>query len=214
MCARCAHPLAWAPMCARSLPCQHRPDSAPLQGARIAFGSSPPAQRAAKNRAPPAKKPRATRSHGAVEKEVGSALLSRAPERSIIAAGALNGRVRDGNGCFSPARAANQRVSAGKHTEEQPCPAGRQRPRPPASMLPALAPASADVAAGGSGQASRPIRTPRLSVSPRLRLGPVNPVVSRGPSGLASGMVSLRGGLALRCFQRLSRRGVATRPCQ
>ena len=146
--------------------------------------------------------------------EVGGALLSRAPGRSIIAARALNGRVRDGNGCFSPARAANQRVSAGKHTEEQPCPAGRQRLRPPASMLPALAPALADVAAGGSGQASRPIRTPRLSVSPRLRLGPVNPVVSRGPSGLASGMVSLRGGLALRCFQRLSRRGVATRPCQ
>ena len=32
------------------------------------------------------------------------------------------------------------------------------------------------------GQAARPIRTPRLSASPRLRLGPVNPVVSRGPS--------------------------------
>ena len=87
-------------------------------------------------------------------------------------------------------------------------------PAPACFNAPRPAPALADVAAGGSGQASRPIRTPRLSVSPRLRLEPVNPVVSRGPSGLASGMVSLRGGLALRCFQRLSRRGVATRPCQ
>ena len=34
----------------------------------------------------------------------------------------------------------------------------------------------------GGGQAARPIRTPRLSASPRLHLGPVNPVVSRGPS--------------------------------
>ena len=40
--------------------------------------------------------------------EVGGALLSRAPGRSIIAARALNGRVRDGNGCLRPARAANQ----------------------------------------------------------------------------------------------------------
>ena len=32
------------------------------------------------------------------------------------------------------------------------------------------------------GQAARPIRTLRLSASPRLRLAPVNPVVSRGPS--------------------------------
>ena len=82
------------------------------------------------------------------------------------------------------------------------------------SSLPPPRPLKRTCAAGTSGQASRPIRTPRVSVSPRLRLGPVNPVVFRGPSGLASGMVRLRGGLALRCFQRLSRRGVATRPCQ
>ena len=46
---------------------------------------------------------------GGLEMEVGGALLSRAPGRSIIAAGALNGRVRDGNGCLSPAKATNQR---------------------------------------------------------------------------------------------------------
>ena len=36
---------------------------------------------------------------GGPEKETGGALLSRAPGRSTIAAGALNGRVREGNGC-------------------------------------------------------------------------------------------------------------------
>ena len=38
---------------------------------------------------------------GVLKKLTGSALLSRALKRSIIAAGALNGRVRDGNGCAS-----------------------------------------------------------------------------------------------------------------
>ena len=36
---------------------------------------------------------------GGLEKKTGGALLSRAPGRSTIAAGALNGRVREGNGC-------------------------------------------------------------------------------------------------------------------
>ena len=52
----------------------------------------------------------------------------------------------------------------------------RGTPRPSAS-----APRKAAARTGG-GQAARPIRTPRLSASPRLRLGPVHPVVSRGPS--------------------------------
>ena len=44
-----------------------------------------------------------------VEKKVRAALLSRALERTIIAAGGLNGRVRDGNGCLTPASGTNQR---------------------------------------------------------------------------------------------------------
>ena len=66
----------------------------------------------------------------------------------------------------------------------------------------------------GGGQAPRPIRMLRVSASPRLRLAPVNPVVSRGPSEACAWDGALRGGLALRCFQRLSLRGVATRPCR
>jgi hypothetical protein len=44
-----------------------------------------------------------------LKKLTGSALLSRALERSIIAAGALNGRVRDGNGCDCPAMTTSQK---------------------------------------------------------------------------------------------------------
>ena len=44
---------------------------------------------------------------GTLRKRIGGALLSRAPERSIIAAVGLNGRVREGNGCFTDANATN-----------------------------------------------------------------------------------------------------------
>ncbi len=43
------------------------------------------------------------------KKKVRAALLSHALERTIIAAGGLNGRVRDGNGCFTPANGTNQK---------------------------------------------------------------------------------------------------------
>ena len=67
---------------------------------------------------------------------------------------------------------------------------------------------------GNGGQAARPIRTGKVKPSLTLRFRPVNPVVFRGPSEcLRTGTDYLRGGLALRCFQRLSRRGVATRQC-
>ena len=67
---------------------------------------------------------------------------------------------------------------------------------------------------GNGGQAARPIRTGKVRPSLTLRLRPVNPVVFRGPSEcLRTGTDYLRGGLALRCFQRLSLRGLATRRC-
>ena len=67
---------------------------------------------------------------------------------------------------------------------------------------------------GGRWQASRPIRTGQVRPSRTLRLRPVDPVVFRGPSDrLRNGMNHLRGCLALRCLQRLSRCGVATRRC-
>ena len=64
------------------------------------------------------------------------------------------------------------------------------------------------------GQATRPIRSSKVKSSRILRLCPVNPMVYRGPSEiLRSGTAGLRGGLALRCFQRLSLRDLATRRC-
>ena len=49
------------------------------------------------------------------------------------------------------------------------------------------------------GQASRPISTARLCASPRLRLRPIDPVLSRGPSVGSSPM----GCLVLRRASRL-----------
>ena len=54
------------------------------------------------------------RGPGGLEETVRAALLSRALERSIIAAGGLNGRVRDGNGCHTPAGGTNQRAGPGQ----------------------------------------------------------------------------------------------------
>ena len=60
-------------------------------------------------KAPETKKiPLASSKPRGLKKTVRAALLSRALERSIIAAGGLNGRVRDGNGCHTPARGTNQ----------------------------------------------------------------------------------------------------------
>ena len=47
---------------------------------------------------------------GGLKEKTGGALLSRAPGRSTIAAGALNVRVREGNGCDSPAKATGQKI--------------------------------------------------------------------------------------------------------
>ena len=46
---------------------------------------------------------------GGLKRKTGGALLSHAPGRSTIAAGALNVRVREGNGCDSPAKATGQK---------------------------------------------------------------------------------------------------------
>ena len=55
------------------------------------------------------KAPSLCREAGGLEKKTGGALLSHAPGRSTIAAGALNVRVREGNGCDSPAKATGHK---------------------------------------------------------------------------------------------------------
>ena len=65
---------------------------------------------------------------GGLRETVRAALLSPALEQSIIAAGGLNGRVRDGNGCLTPAGGTNQgfRRRTGKSAmRERPPPSGK-----------------------------------------------------------------------------------------
>ena len=130
----------------------------------------------------PAQKKRLCFFRDAFEKKAGGALLSRALERSIIAAGALNGRVRDGNGCRRPARATSQRewttaqrLGSTRHS------VGRTEPHFHTAPLPR--PGCARFGKGDGGEASRPIRNGRLRPSRAFDPRPVNPVVCRGPSG-------------------------------
>ena len=148
-----------------------------------------------------------------LKETAGGALLSRARRRSIIAAGGLNGRVRDGNGCHTPAGGTNQRGARDRVSARcSPQSSFRRirssgrgssaRPRGPLARA----------AGAGGAQASRPIRSGMVNASRRLRIRPVERVVFPWPSGASRpGTARLRGGLALRCVQRLSLRGVATR---
>ena len=134
---------------------------------------------------------------GAPWGEVRAALLSRALERTIIAAGGLNGRVRDGDGCLAPAGGTNQgdrtapRGAMGRAGVwgRRPPPAGPSRPEAPRAPGPLFArgalPGGGVSPAPGEGgvQASRPIRSGRLSASRRLRPRPVKRVVFPRPSG-------------------------------
>ena len=184
---------------------------------RMAWRRTGPAPRAATQK----KGPQPLREAGGLEKKTGGALLSHAPGRSTIAAGALNVRVREGNGCDSPAKATGRKINNWKREDERKgpqrgfrggAPEGASREKifmssPPALPLPRIG-------GGRCGQAARPIRTGLLRPSRALRTRPVHPVVFRGPSACSrTGRTDLRGGLALRCLQRLSRCGVATRRC-
>ena len=63
-------------------------------------------------------------------------------------------------------------------------------------------------------QASRLISIARLNLLPDLHLRPIYLVIFKEPSGgLIHGISGLGGGLALRCFQRLSLPDIATQRC-
>jgi hypothetical protein len=61
------------------------------------------------------------------------------------------------------------------------------------------------------GLSPRPISIAHLNTLPCVQMRPINPVVFRGSYSLLDGKSHLEVGLALRCFQRLSRPDVATR---
>ena len=125
----------------------------------------------------------------------GSDLLSHVLRRSTIGAAALNGRVRDGIGCFARAMTTkprkkhdNQSVQAKVHSTIR----------------------KASLAFTGSNQAYRAISTGQLNALPRLHLRPIDVVVFHG----SQGRPCFEGGFPLRCLQRLSCPNIATQHCR
>ena len=139
------------------------------------------------------------RTRGALEETVRAALLSRALEHSIIAAGGLNGRVRDGNGCNTPGRGTNQKGTSGR-TGNRRLERNREKRGHPrrawARLLPRPPPGAPCARRGADGvQASRPIRSGMVNASRRLRIRPVKRVVFPRPSGPRGRDGSSPGGL-------------------
>ena len=101
----------------------------------------------------------------------GGDLLSHVLRRSTIGATALNGRVRDGIGCFACAMTTKPKE---QHHPSHVHRTVRMLHDPPRPMC---------LASTGSNQAYRAISTGQLNVSPRLHLRPIDEVVFLGPQG-------------------------------
>ena len=127
----------------------------------------------------------------------GGDLLSHVLRRSTIGATALNGRVRDGIGCFARAMStrSDKKRSALCALPHISC---------PRMLLEAGLPAS------GSNQAYRAISTGQLNALLRLHLRPIDVVVFHGSQGIPC----FEGGFTLRCLQRLSCPFIATQHCR
>ena len=111
----------------------------------------------------------------------GGDLLSHVLRRSTIGATALNGRVRDGIGCFARAMTTKPRKKRIIQVLHLRC------------MLPNQ---QANLASTGSNQAYRAISTGQLNMLPCLHLRPIDEVVYLGPQGY----LVLRGASRLDAF--------------
>ena len=129
----------------------------------------------------------------------GGDLLSHVLRRSTIGAAALNGRVRDGIGCFARARATRPGKTRSASdpfsgsSVVQGCIGGRQ-----------------SLSSSGSNQAYRAISTGQLNALLHLHLRPIDVVVFHG----SQGRPCFEGGFTLRCLQRLSCPFIATLHCR
>ena len=114
----------------------------------------------------------------------GGDLLSHVLGRSTIGAAALNGRVRDGIGCF--ARAVTTKPD--KHASI-PAPPAAARDVAHETVFPVRFPevwlpsGEGDLSSSGSNQAYRAISTGQLNALPRLHLRPIDVVVFHGSQG-------------------------------
>ena len=146
----------------------------------------------------------------------GGDLLSRVLGRSTIGAAALNGRVRDGIGCFARAVTTKpgKRASA---TAAAPGGGAWSLPHETRLVQAGHGSGSVDFRAGGRVcrlpdriEACRAISTGQLNALPRLYLRPIDVVVFHGPQGRPG----FEGGFPLRCLQRLSCPHIATLHCR
>jgi hypothetical protein len=142
----------------------------------------------------------------------GGDLLSHVLRRSTIGVTALNGRVRDGIGCFARAMTTKPEKRPGfalafsaqdvpKHRELVPgfCPSF-------VYVLLTIRTARLCLAVSGSNQANRAISTSQLNALLHLHLWPIDVVVFHG----SQGRPCFEGGFPLRCLQRLSCPNIAT----
>ena len=144
----------------------------------------------------------------------GGDLLSHVLGRSTIGAAALNGRVRDGIGCFARAHA----TKPAKRTGEGFGPSGLASRAPTRlsffvtdlGSMTSAGQGTSGPPASGSDQACRAISTGQLNALPRLHLRPIDVVVFHGPQGRPG----FEGGFPLRCLQRLSCPHIATLHCR
>ena len=136
----------------------------------------------------------------------GGDLLSHVLRRSTIGATALNGRVRDGIGCFARAMTTKPRKNPSLRYSRR---GGLQHHVFQVCFVLLTILHGLCLAFSGSNQAYRAISTSQLNALPHLHLWPIDVVVFHGPQGRPC----FEGGFPLRCLQRLSRPYIATLPC-
>ena len=139
----------------------------------------------------------------------GGDLLSHVLRRSTIGATALNGRVRDGIGCFARAMATRPGKKRSAFRDDVVVIAAglsKLLLREEAQ----LSHSGLDLSSSGSNQANRAISTGQLNALLRVHLRPIDVVVFHGSSGIPC----FEGGFTLRCLQRLSCPFIATQHCR
>ena len=132
----------------------------------------------------------------------GGDLLSHVLRRSTIGATALNGRVRDGIGCFARAMTTKPKQRHGRIFSGRTSVLFRRSAFASAWILVR--------AFTGSNQANRAISTSQLNALLHLHLWPIDVVVFHG----SQGRPCFEGGFTLRCLQRLSCPIIATQHCR
>ena len=135
----------------------------------------------------------------------GGDLLSHVLRRSTIGATALNGRVRDGIGCFARAKATRPEKKRYRRSLSGVLSKDAFGSEPDICL-----PTQADLSSSGSNQANRAISTGQLNALLRLHLRPIDVVVFHGSQGIPG----FEGGFTLRCLQRLSCPFIATQHCR